>query len=116
LTAQYEIEVADVRETVDLPSVLYCACGTGNLGLAQWLTTCFGLTRDDVFSECNSPLHTACAEGHLSVVQWLIEFFELTVADMGETGIYNSALWYARNGGHRELAEWLERRFGASVD
>ncbi len=116
LTAQYEIEVADVRETADLPSVLYCTCGTGNLEFAQWLTTRFGLTRDDVFSECNSPLHTACAEGHLRVVQWLIEFFELTVADMGEIGIYNSALWYARNKGHRELIEWLEHRFGTTVE
>lgn len=94
-----------------------CACKHGQLHVAKWLATTFGITRNEVRGNTCSSLDDACESGQLHVVKWLIETFHLTVDDITYKADDDYDLFdIACREGHLHVARWLGVKFEFCTD
>ncbi len=85
------------------------ACKYGNLPVAQWLASTFGLIGTDVTDDENGSLRYACYAGRLDIVTWLIETFDLSRDDLFAR--HGVALFIACTRKDMKLIFWLADHF-----
>jgi hypothetical protein len=89
------------------------ACSAGNLPIAKWLVSDYGLTGNDVADYENGALRTACHQSRLDLVIWLVETFGLNRDDLFAR--HGVALYGACVREDMSLLFWLAEHFGLTA-
>jgi hypothetical protein len=80
---QFVTRFGITAEEINAEGELYSACVSGNLNLARWLVSAFGITVEDMRTRsCYDLLSGVCTTGEFNTMQWLISTFKFPPADV----------------------------------